>query len=65
MNHWFARERPVGGIAVGLTSVALLALAGLAACTPTAGKTDGTPSAAEPPSSARPGAAARSRRSAG
>jgi hypothetical protein len=55
MNDWFACERPVGGIAVGLTSVALLVLAGLAACTHTAGQTDGTPSAAEPPSSARPG----------
>jgi len=55
MNDWRARERPVAGLAVGLTSVALLVLTGLAACTHTGEKTDGTPSAAEP---ARPGPAA-------
>ena len=46
MNDWLACERPVAGIAVGLASVALLVLA---ACTHTAGKTDGTPSAAAGP----------------
>jgi hypothetical protein len=56
MKEWFACERPVTGLAVGLGSVALLVLAGLAACTHTAGKTDG--SAAETPSATRPGAVA-------
>ena len=46
-------ERPVAGLAVGLTSVALLVLTGLAACTHTGG-TDGTPSAGDWSSTARP-----------
>jgi hypothetical protein len=48
MNDWFARARPGGGAAIGLTSVALLVLAALGACTHTQG-TDGTPSAAAAP----------------
>ncbi|HET9315017.1 MAG TPA: hypothetical protein VFQ51_05480 [Vicinamibacteria bacterium] len=47
MNDWFARARPGGGAAVGLTSVALLVVAALGACTHTQG-TDGTPAAAAP-----------------
>jgi hypothetical protein len=54
MKDWFACEHPVAGLAISLTVVALLVLAGLAACTHSRG-TDGTPSAAEP---ARPGSAA-------
>src|SRR4029453_4508282 len=48
MNDWFARARPGGGAALGLTSVALLVVAALAACTHPQG-TDGTPSAAASP----------------
>jgi hypothetical protein len=58
MNPWVVRERPVDSIAARLTSVALLVLAGLAACTHTSGKTDGTPSTAKSPSAAGPGPAA-------
>ncbi|HEU5311493.1 MAG TPA: hypothetical protein VFV24_08580, partial [Candidatus Eisenbacteria bacterium] len=47
LNDWFARARPGGGAAVGLTSVALLVVAALGACTHTQG-TDGTPAAAAP-----------------
>jgi hypothetical protein len=49
MNDWFVRERPLGGFAVRRTAMALLVLAGLAACTHTSEQTGGPPSAALDP----------------